>query len=88
MVQTDSDWAGDRESRKSISGGAISYGGGLVKSWSKEQPVVALSSGEAELYAANRGAREAMGVQSSCKEMGIETKIEVQVDATATEGML
>ena len=27
-------------------------------------------------------------MQSFCNEMGIETKIEVQVDATATEGML
>ena len=60
----------------------------MIKSWSKQQPVIALSSGEAELYACNRGAREALGVRSICAELGIETKVTVEIDASATEGML
>ena len=43
----DSDWAGDKVSRKSTSGGALMCGYHLLKSWSSTQPVIALSSGEA-----------------------------------------
>ena len=35
-----------------------------VKTWSVNQKNIALSSGEAELYAANRGAAEAIGLKS------------------------
>ena len=47
----DSDLAGDKVSRKSTSGGLLMLGGHLIKSWSSTQPVIALCSGEAELYA-------------------------------------
>ena len=36
-AQTDSDWAGNRKTRKSVNGGALYFGGHLVRSWSKEQ---------------------------------------------------
>ena len=48
---SDSDWAGFRSSRRSVSGGMISMSGALVKAWSSRQATVALSSAEAELYA-------------------------------------
>ena len=50
--------------------------------------MIALSSGEAELYAANRGAREGMGIRTICRELGKEVEVKVQIDATAAEGML
>ena len=53
---TDSDWAGDKVSRKSTSGGVVALGHHCLKSWSKTQNVIALSSGEAELYATNTAA--------------------------------
>ena len=34
-VQSDSDWAGDKETRKCTSGGNVRMGCSLVKSWSK-----------------------------------------------------
>ena len=40
---SDSDWAGDRKSRKSTSGGIISAGSHYIKSWSKNQSVIAVS---------------------------------------------
>ena len=50
-VFADSDWAGDRVSRKSTSGGAILLGSHCLRSWSSTQSAIALSSAEAEFYA-------------------------------------
>lgn len=49
---TDSDWAGDTETRKSTSGYAFHLGTGAISWSSKKQPVVALSTAEAEYIAA------------------------------------
>ena len=49
---TDSDWANEARSRKSHSGGALLAGGHLLRHWCRRQPVVALSSGEAEVCSA------------------------------------
>ena len=52
----DSDWAGDKVSRKSTSGGIAFRGKHCIKSWSSNQTIIALSSAEAELYALLKGA--------------------------------
>ncbi|XP_058742025.1 secreted RxLR effector protein 161-like [Vicia villosa] len=49
---TDSDWDGDIETRKSTSGYAFHLGIGAISWSSKKQPVVALSTAEAEYIAA------------------------------------
>ena len=85
---TDSDWAGDRVSRKSTSGGAMMLGGHNVKTWSKDQSVIALSSGEAELYAANMGAAQALGMQSMMADLGVKVKIDILIDTKATLGII
>jgi hypothetical protein len=85
-VQTDSDWAGDRETRKSTSGCTIRIGGHLIKSFSKMQPVIAKSSGEAELYAANKGATEAIGIQSVARDLNIKLSIGIEIDSKAAQG--
>ena len=54
-IFVDSDWAGEEPGRKSTSGGAIQLGQHLLKTWSSTQSVIALSPGEAELYAIVRG---------------------------------
>eukprot|EP00971_Amphidinium_carterae_P241771 4800456-Amphidinium_carterae.1 len=46
-VETDSDWAGDREFRRSVDGGFAWIGQSLVVNWSSTQHTIALSSGEA-----------------------------------------
>ena len=55
----DSDWAGDKETRKSSSAGVVLVGRHLLKAHTRKQKVIAKSSGEAELYAAAWGASEA-----------------------------
>ena len=79
----DSDWAGHKVSRKSTSGGLLMIGGHLIKSWSSTQPVIALSSGEAELYALVKAASQAKGLCSLMADLGIEIKIFVHNDSTA-----
>ena len=63
-------------------------GGHLLKSWSKEQKHIALSSAEAELYAANRGASEGLGLKSLAKDIGINLELELQIDASAACGIM
>ena len=88
LVQTDSDWAADLVSRHSISGGALYHGRHLLKTWSREQPCTALSSAEAELYAATQGAQQALGMKSYLEDMGIRAGIVLEIDASATLGIL
>ena len=86
-VYTDSDWAGDKKSRKSTSGGMIVWGGGLIKSWSKSQSVVATSSGEAELYALTKGVAEGLGVRSLLADLGFNVKLRVWTDSSAAKSI-
>ena len=87
-VFTDSDWAGDKLTRKSVTGGHLRLGSCTLRTWSKDQTVIAKSSAEAELYAANYGAAQAIGLQSMMKEIGIELPVLVRVDASATIGIV
>ena len=85
---TDSDWAGDRITRKSTTGGAMMIGSHSIKTWSKDQSVVALSSGEAELYAANSGAAQALGMKSFAADIGVKLEIDLLIDAKAAMGII
>ena len=88
VVRTDADWAGCRRSRKSTSGGTISIGEHCIKAWSKTQAVIAKSSAESELYGVVRGACEALGVKTLCKDLGTEVDVSLELDATAAKGIL
>eukprot|EP00974_Lingulodinium_polyedra_P095560 9261497-Lingulodinium_polyedra.AAC.1 len=86
-VFTDSDWAGCRETRKSVSGGVICLGGDVVKTWSKSQGSISLSSGEAEYYALVKGSAEALGMKSLMADMGIQCEVRMRVDSSAAKGI-
>ena len=60
----------------------------MVKSWSSTQPVVALSSGEAELYALVRGASQATGLISMLADYGSSMRAKVYVDSSAALGIV
>ena len=79
----DSDWAGDRASRKSTSGGMLYRGRHLIKSWRTNQHVIALSSGEAELYAMMKGAAQVLGLVSMGRDFGEEMSAIVRSDSSA-----
>ena len=65
------------------------HGSHLIKSWSVNQSVIALSSGEAEYYALVKSASIVMGVQSLCKDLGVECgkPIDIKSDASAAIGI-
>ena len=88
VVYADSDYAGCLRARKSTSGGTIFLGDHCLKSWSKTQPVLALSSGEAELAAVVRASTEGIGMQSLMGDIGMEAGLEVKSDATAAIGVV
>jgi uncharacterized protein (DUF1919 family) len=67
---SDSDWAGDIDTRKSTSG-YILFGAGAPIAWmSKLQPVVAVSSMEAEYIAAFYALQEIVWTKGLLKELG------------------
>jgi hypothetical protein len=86
-VYVDTDFAGCAQTRRSTSGGCCVLNGSNVKSWSKTQSTLALSSGEAELHGINQGIQQGLGLQSLARDLGFEIKIRIHTDATAAIGM-
>ena len=84
---SDSDWAGDRVTRRSVSGGALYHGQHLLKCWSKQQAVIATSSAEAELYACGRACSEALGAQTLLNDLGKQCGVTVHLDSSSALSM-
>ena len=63
------------------------HGGHLLKSFSRTQSNIALSSAEAELYATVTAASEGMGLTAMAKDYGKERVTHMHVDATAAIGI-
>ena len=84
----DSDWAGCRRTRKSTSGGVLYFGDSVVRGWASTQAVHALSSGEAEYYAALKGACAALGFQSMLKDLGLKASVTLFTDSSAARGII
>ena len=88
LVYVDSDWAGDKIARKSTTGAVLKVGGDAVKTYSRNQKTIALSSGEAELYAIVSGIAEAIGIQSFWAEFCFKYKIRCFSDSSAAVGIV
>lgn len=71
---SDADFAGDLDDRKSTSGWVFMISGGAVSWISKKQPVVALSTTEAEYIALTSAAQEAIWMKEFHKDLGVEQK--------------
>ncbi len=82
MVYVDSDWAGCRSTRRSTSGGVMTVGKHVLRTWSCTQSTVATSSGEAELIAMFEGATRGCGMQTILTEMGLLPSLSVLGVAT------
>lgn len=66
---TDADWAGSNEDRRSASGYCFSIGSAMVSWCTKKQPIVALSSTEAEYVAAAIAAQECVWLKGLIRSM-------------------
>ena len=88
IVEGDSDHAGCARTRKSTTGGVIRWSGHILKWWSKTQPTIALSSGEAELAAIVKATSEGLGMKAAMEEWGMEVDLVVKSDAVATIGIV
>ena len=67
----DSDWAGDSQSRKSMSGYIVMMGGSAVSWCARQQEVVAMSSAEAEYISLCSCVKEAFWLRRLWKGLGI-----------------
>ena len=86
VVYSDSDWAGNKDSRRSVSG-YIMYLKGVPILWKlKLQRTVALSSTEAEYYALSEAAKEIKFLIQVMQSLDMEVKlpIVVRVDNVGT----
>lgn len=83
IAYSDSDWAGEQESRKSTSSGVLLRGRHLLESWSSTQQVIATSSGEAEFYAEGLAAAKGLLVKHFAQEMGEKLQLVVLCDSVA-----
>ena len=59
-----------------------------LKGWSKTQALIALSSGESELYAALKASAETLGMVAVLKDLGYNISGEVWDDAGAALGII
>ncbi len=77
MGFADSDWAGDPNSRRSVSGYMFMFCGAVV-SWSaKKQPTIALSSTEAEYMAMTHARKEAVFLEHLYSDVGIPISVPI-----------
>ena len=77
-----------RNNRRSTPGGVVSTNVGVVKHLSSTQRPRVLSSCEAELYAMNKEAAEAMGIWSLAPDTGITFDLLLRTDASAALGVV
>ena len=68
---TDSDFASDKETRKSTSGYVFMLSGGAISWRSKKQTIVAQSTVEAEYIAMSFAVRELLWLQKICREVNL-----------------
>ena len=84
---TDSDWAGCPRTARSTSGGIVAIGDHVIKTYSRQQKVVALSSAEAELYAMVAASAESLAVISYSRDLGRKLGGEIYTDSAAALGI-
>ena len=58
-----------------------------IKTWSTNQAVIALSSGEAEFYGIVKGATNAVGVSGILKDLEINLAVAVSTNSSAAKGI-
>ena len=63
------------------------FGEHCIKTWSVNQQVIALSSGEAEYYGMVKGASAALGLSGMLRDMNISVDTVICTDSSAAKGI-
>lgn len=82
-VSVDSDFAGDRVSRKSTTGMVQWFGNHVVKRTSTLQTCVGLNVAETEYYALCHGASHGLGLQAFLLDIGVLVSLEIESDSNS-----
>ena len=84
-ICSDSDWAADRETRQSVSCGAIFVNGNMIHFQSKRQRSISLSSCESETIAAVSIMSEGIFIQKLIGRLtGIEPEVRLYIDSSSS----
>lgn len=86
-VYSDSGWAKNQTTRRSVSSGIIMIGSHPLETWVPGHQVVSISSGEAEFYAAGKAAAHALFLLYLLREAGLQLKLYLHTDSTACRGI-
>ena len=86
-ILTDSDWAGDKIDRKSVSCVVTLIGGHCIRCQTATQTVPALSSGEADYVGNVKGGSVGIGMQSMARDFGDERVVRIATDSSASKGI-
>ena len=89
-IYSDSDWAGDLQTRKSTSGFIIQYCGATISFGSRTQESVATSSCEPELYGMGTATAEALHLQHLLAEARLtsrEPTLILHTDSTSAKSL-
>jgi hypothetical protein len=78
-VFIDSDWAGDKNNRHSVSGYSMFLNGTVILCKSKLQKLLALSSSEAESYAMSEAAKDIKFVAMVPQSLGIDLELPIKL---------
>ena len=77
QVLVETNWAGDKITRRSVSAGDLYHGKHLLESYSSTHQVIALSSGEAQIYAIGKGAAAGLLLKHIMEELHGNIHLEV-----------
>ena len=86
-VDVDSDWAGDKRTRKSTLCIVVRHGPNVIKTQVNAMKGISLSSGEAEYAAIVKGACQGLGIQSMAADWGVRVNVHVHSDSSAAIGI-
>ena len=86
-VWTDSDWAGDKQTRRSRTAVHLWWGDCLLYSYTRRQTVVAQSSAEAELYATASGVSEGILLRKVLAFFGYTVGLQTITDSSANNAV-
>ena len=81
LCYAEADWASDKVSGRSTSGGVVTLGCGVLSCWAKGQRSGALSSWESELFSAITTDIRSLGIQSELEDLGFSCSVTVATDS-------